>query len=159
MATPIEILTKELEALKNDLAAKYRELGMRASGEWEDALETEVSQSGHDLKGLIWGFDYSQQLDSGRSSGKQPPSSVIEQWIKDKGIASQIEKSISISSLAFLIARKIGREGWKRQGYGGVELITQVVTPERIQAIIDKMSDVYLPNFTNEIINYLTPAA
>jgi hypothetical protein len=152
--TTTKILQQEFEALRDDLIAKYDELGMRTTGNWADSLEVVVSEN----KAVILGVPYSQQLESGRVPGKQPPSQVIEQWIKDKGIASRIEGKISISSLAYLIARKIGREGWKREDHGGVELISQVVTPERIQSILDRLSDIYVTDFTNDLINYLQAA-
>jgi len=152
--TTTEILQQEFEALRDDLIAKYDELGMRTTGNWADSLEVVVSEN----KAVILGVPYSQQLESGRVPGKQPPSQVIEQWIKDKGIASRIEGKISISSLAYLIARKIGREGWKREDHGGVELVSQVVTPERIQSILDRISDIYVTDFTNDLINYLQAA-
>jgi len=154
MSQVTDILTEEFEALKLELIAKYDELGMRSSGKWADGLEVVVSEN----KASIKGYEYTQQLETGRAPGKQPPSQAIEQWIKDKGIASRIEGKISISSLAFLIARKIGREGWKRQEHGGVDLINQVVTPERIQKILDRISDIYVVNFTNDLINVLQAA-
>lgn len=149
--TTTDILTAEFEQLKNDLIAKHDELGMRASGQWADSLDVEVSEN----KAVITGIKYSEQLEFGRRAGKAPPSAAIEQWIRNKGIASDI----SISSLAFLIARKISREGWKRERFGGVDLIGQVVTPERIQQIIDKVSDIYVTNFTSDLIKYLRQAA
>lgn len=152
--TTTEILQQEFESLRIDLIAKYDELGMRTTGNWADGLEVVVT----DNKAVLKGFKYSEQLESGRSAGKQPPSEAIEQWIKDKGIASRIEGKISVSSLAFLIARKIGKEGWKRKDHDGVNLISQVVTPERIQSIIDKLSDIYIADFTNDLINYLQAA-
>jgi len=154
MSEVTDILTEEFEVLKLELIAKYDELGMRSSGKWADGLEVVVSEN----KASIKGYEYTQQLETGRAPGKQPPSEAIEQWIKDKGIASRIEGKISISSLAFLIARKIGREGWKRQEHGGVDLINQVVTPERIQKILDRISDIYVVNFTNDLINVLQAA-
>jgi len=154
MFSTTDILTAEFEALKTDLIKKYDELGMRASGAWPDSLEVVVTEN----KAVLMGAEYSQQLESGRAPGKQPPSEAIIQWIKDKGIANRIEGKISISSLAFLIARKIAKEGWKRQEHGGVDLISQVVTPERIQQIIDKLSDIYVSNFTNDLIDYLQAA-
>jgi hypothetical protein len=154
MSQVADILTEEFEALKLELIAKYDELGMRSSGKWADGLEVVVSEN----KASIKGYEYTQQLETGRAPGKQPPSEAIEQWIKDKGIASRIEGKISVSSLAFLIARKIGREGWKRQEHGGVDLINQVVTPERIQKILDRISDIYVVNFTNDLINVLQAA-
>ena len=107
---------------------------------------------------MLLGLDYSQQLEAGRranngSSGTKWENSLadIEQWIQDKGI-KPIEDKMKISTLAFLIARKIAREGWNRQGYGGVELISEVVTDERIQSILDKLSDAYLIEVSTDII-------
>lgn len=156
-----EMLQKEFEALKADFIEAYDAKGMRATGQWADALEVEVTADNESFhyKAVIKGLEYSQQLETGRSAGKQPPSTVIEQWIRDKGIASQIQGRITISSLAYLIARKIGREGWKREGFGGVDLISEVVTPERIQSIIDKVGDAYISKFSQDIIKELQTLA
>jgi hypothetical protein len=141
------ILKEEFDLIKADLIKRYNEKGMRASGNWANTLEVQVKG----ISAQLLGEKYSEQLEFGRKAGKQPPSKAIEQWIRDKGLASRIEGKISISSLAFLIARKIAREGWRRQSYGGVELISEVVTPERIQAIIDRVSAEYIPAFEKEI--------
>ena len=132
----MDILLKEFNKLKDDLIAAYDQKGMRASGRWADSLEV-VQDNPFNVK--IIGLDYSQQLESGRSAGGMPPISAIEQWIKDKNIFAQVERNISITSLAFAIAKKIQREGWDREGYGGVDLISDVVTPKRIQDIIYKV--------------------
>jgi len=144
-------LTAEMESLKKDLIARYDEKGMRSTGAWANSLEVVVKEEPNKITGQITGLKYSEQLEYGRSAGKQPPSAVIEQWIKDKGIASRIEGNISISSLAYLIARKIGREGWKREEEGGVDLISEVVTAERMQSIINKVGDVYIVNVVSDI--------
>lgn len=145
------ILAKEFASLRNELIAKYDELGMRASGQWADSLSVAIEDASAELLHA----EYGEQLEYGRKPGKQPPSEAIEQWIKDKGIAARIEGNISVSSLAYLIARKIGREGWNRQQYGGTKLISSVVTPERIQKIIDKVGESELKNFTDKISEYL----
>lgn len=146
-----QILSKEFNILKDDLIKAYDAKGMRASGDWVDQLEVYTE----DNIAILFGADYSEQLESGRNSGKQPPVEVIEQWIYDKGIDARIEGEITVSSLAFLIARKIGREGWDRRDYGGVDLISDIVTPVRIQKIIDEVGDARLIEFTSEITNLL----
>ena len=143
-----EILFKEFDALRIDLIKAYDAKGMRASGKWADSLEVESSP----LNGVITGLNYSQQLETGRRAGKFPPISSIEDWIRQKGITPI---DISISSLAFLIARKIAREGWNREGFGGVELISEVVTDARIQSIINKVGEVTLVEFTTDIIKMI----
>jgi hypothetical protein len=142
------VLSKEFEALKADLIAAYDAKGMRASGKFADSLEVRVDG----LKAQLWGESYAQQLETGRQAGKFPPIDAIKQWIVDKGIANRIEGQISISSLAFLIARKIAREGWKREQFGGVELISEVITEQRIQKIIDEVGAEQALKYTTEII-------
>ena len=149
------VLSKEFELLKDDLIKAYDAKGMRASGKFAETLEVKIQG----LTAQIWGEDYSQQLETGRRAGRFPPISAIEQWIKDKAIANRIEGQISISSLAFLIARKIAQSGWKREEYGGVELISSVVTDERIQKIIDEVGAEQAMIYTTEIITMVKQMA
>lgn len=149
MEEVVKILFDEFTLLKSDLIKKYDEKGMRASGNWANSLE--LNQRRLSIK--LLGEPYSQQLESGRKAGRFPPIKAIEQWIIDKGISSRIEGKISISSLAFLIARKIAKEGWKRQNYGGVDLISEVVTDQRIQMIIDKCGEKVVAIYVTEIIS------
>ena len=146
-----KLLFKEFELLKDDLIEAYENKGMRASGNFVDELEVFTERN----RAILFGADYTQQLESGRNPGNQPPTSVIEQWIYDKGIVAQIRDNISVSSLAFLIARKIGREGWNREGYGGVNLVTDIVTDERIQKIIDQVGQARAIEFSSEIENLI----
>ena len=139
----------EFESLKNDLIKEYDALGMRASGKFADELVVEV---GVDNVKLI-GEKYAEQLEYGRRGGKFPPIQMIKQWIKDKGIVSNIKNDNDNSSLAFLIARKISKQGWKRQGYGGVELISKVVTDKRMQDIINKVGAELTLTFVNRLEN------
>lgn len=149
------ILSKEFEALKADLIKSYDAKGMRASGKFADSLEVRVDG----FKAQLWGESYAQQLETGRrpDGGVSGPAWTnakedIIQWIKDKGIANRIEGQISISSLAFLILRKIRKEGWKREKHGGVQLISDVITEQRIQKIIDEVGAEQALKYTTEII-------
>jgi len=90
---------------------------------------------------------YFTVLETGRKPGKRPPISAIEQWIKDKPIASDINPK----SLAFLIARKIGEEGsllYRQGGKSGVisESINDKVIQERLLNVLDKSFRDYVIN-------------
>jgi len=150
-----KVLSREFELLKKDLIIAYDAKGMRASGKFADTLEVQVTG----LTARLFGEDYSQQLETGRKAGRFPPINAIEQWIKDKGIANRIQGEISISSLAFLIARKIARNGWKREDHGGVQLISEVVTDQRIQNIIDEVGTEQALIYTSEIIKLVNEIA
>lgn len=152
--SPSQILEKEFEAIQRDLIAQYDKLGMRASGQWANTLDTQVTG----LSAKIVGQDYTEFLVDGRKPGKFPPIAKIEQWIKDKGI-KPIEASMKISSLAFLIARKISREGTEYFKQGGTDLIDAVITPQRIQGIIDKVSTFFISDFVLNVTNQLKEVA
>jgi len=147
----ISVLSKEFEKLKSDLIIAYDAKGMRASGKFADSLEVMIFNDESSYKAQLWGEDYAQQLETGRQGGTYPPIDAIKKWIIDKGVFTQALQNIKLSSLAFLIARKIYRNGWKRQGYGGVDLISQVITPERLQNIIDEVGAVEAMRISSEI--------
>jgi len=146
------ILSNEFESLKADLITAYDAKGMRASGNFANELEVIQPTT---TRVQLWGADYAQQLETGRQAGKFPPINAIKQWIQDKGIANRLNGEITVSQLAFLIARKIAREGWKRQGYGGVDLISEIVTDQRMQKIIDQVGLEKVSEVQSEIIKLI----
>ena len=145
-----EIAVKEFELIKNDLILLYEAKGMRASGAFADSLEVVNKQNVIQLYGL----DYAEQLQFGREAGSYPNIEAIKKWIIDKGVFAEALQKMKISSLAFLIARKIALFGWKRERYGGVDLISEVITPERINDIINKIGVSETVKLTSEIYDY-----
>lgn len=139
-----EILKSEFELLKAEIASAYTNSGMAATGSWGEKLEVQVSGS----SAKIAAPDYI----NGRKPGTAPPSEAIEKWIVAKGIAARLENDISISSLAYLIARKIGRSGWQPKQEN---IVQSIATPARIQEILNKAGESCLSGFTNDIINHL----
>jgi hypothetical protein len=150
MSNVTELLAAEFELLKAEVIAKYETSGRASSGNWADSVVIQKLPNGFNLvaDGYI----------NGRGPGKPPPSEAIEAWIRQKGIATKIEKGMSIQTLAYLIARKIGREGWKPKPENQ-KLIDDLVTPQRIQQILDKVGAVHITDFTTQIINLFKPTA
>ena len=75
----------------------------------EGVSGTKVKRSFIDAKGTTRKSSYSY-------TNKQPPSSIIEKWIKKKGIKGRSSKTgrfITNKSLSFLIARSIKIKGLK----------------------------------------------
>ena len=149
MSSPTQLLATEFELLKTDIIAAYEASGQSVTGHWADTVSVEATPSGYSITAA----DYI----NGRAPGTPPPSEAIEAWIIKKGIAARLQKSMTISSLAFLIARKIARFGWKPKD-GAANIIDSVVTPERIQQILDAVGESYVLDFTSQIINYLKPS-
>jgi hypothetical protein len=144
-------LVKGWELIKTDIALLYESKGMRASGAFVDSLETIYTETPTGYNAKLLGNDYAQQLETGRKAGRFPNIADIKKWIIDKGVFNTALQTITLSSLAFLIARKIANEGWKRERFGGVELISSIITPERIQMILDEVGAVETMRITTEI--------
>jgi len=144
-----ETLRAEFEKLRDEILAKYEASGMAASGNWGESVQVQELPNGFTI--------VADSYINGRGPGKAPPSAAIEKWIAQKGIASRLNGEISVSSLAFLIARKIAREGWKPKK-GFENLVESTATPQRIQQILDAVAPLYVQNFTNEISAYLNTA-
>tara|TARA_S200002703_G_C3787290_1_gene242805 strand:- start:43 stop:525 length:483 start_codon:yes stop_codon:yes gene_type:complete len=141
MSLVVEVLQEELDDLVKDLQKRHQQLGMKATSNWLRQLETEVYQVGTRYVGKVLGTFYTYFLVNGRKPGKRPPSKVIEKWIRVKGITPKGD--ITVKQLAFLIARKIGEFGTKYYRQGGTDLISSVVTPARIESIINKVVRAY----------------
>ena len=134
------IIKEELEAIRADILDLYNASGKRTSGEFEEGLETSYSEG----KGTLSGYLYL----GGRKPGKRPPISAIEDWIEAKGIKA-VESEITTSQLAFLIARKIGEEGTKKENH--LHVYNEVITPERIDRIIERVSTLNAELFVEEV--------
>jgi len=150
MSDANQVLAAEFELLRADIIAAYEASGQAVSGNWADTVMVKATPHGYSITAA----DYI----NGRAPGTPPPSEAIEQWIQQKGIATRLQKNMTVSSLAFLIARKIGREGWQPKA-GTPNVTDSVVTPQRIQEILDKVGEVYLNNFTTQISDYLKQIA
>ena len=93
----------------------------------------------------ILGNKYISAIDEGRGAGKKmPPISNILQWIKSRGITqmSSTKRKMRDRDLAFVIARKIAREGTiKRFGNRGTGLL-QFVIDKNLQPFADDLTEV-----------------
>lgn len=150
-----EIISQEMESIKKEIIERYEALGMRASGQF--ATETTIEDRGK--KHFVVAPAYASQLIKGRKPGTMPPVKAIEQWIRDKGIAARASSDISVTSLAYLIARKIQREGTTYFKQGGTDLLESVITPERMQRIIDRLKDFTIVDIQNRISRELKAIA
>ncbi len=94
------------ENLKND--------GSVATGKLINSVKTNVKYSNLEFEVVLSAEDYLKWVNSGRNPGKQPPTDAILNWIKAKNIVPRERngKLPTEKQLSYLIARKIGREGY-----------------------------------------------
>lgn len=133
-----DIIKEEFEAIKRDVIALYEASGKKVSGEFLEGLE--ITQNGY--RTTLEGYTYL----AGRASGKMPPIQKIEAWVQAKGL-SAVGKTQT--ALAWAIAKKIAAQGTAAENH--LAVYDKVITPERIQSIIDKVSDFNVGLFTTEI--------
>lgn len=119
-------LTKQVkDDIKSKPVSKFG--SANASGKLQESIRFEITND----RLQIIGLDYIYYIEKGRKPGKAPPRKAIEQWITDKGIVSDISKK----SLAFLIQRKIAKEGTTIYQEGGSNLLDDILTPELLGQI------------------------
>jgi len=155
----IPYITNQLELKRAELIARHDELGMRATGKFAESLNVEVKQWGSMINASLTGLSYGFYLSEGRAPGRLPPIKKIEEWIIAKGITGNLQKEISVSSLAFLIARKIAREGTAYFKQGGTDLIRSVITPEWIDQVLSNVYQLNVDIFVKSILEEIRQVA
>ena len=101
-----DILKSELENLRKRIIQNHLAAGQKASGKTVKSLTIREGEDEMELTGRkAFGT-----LETGRKGGKVPKGfyAIILKWARDKGISVENPKSF-----AFLVARKIAREGTK----------------------------------------------
>lgn len=104
MATPSKSISTFLKNVIDDIIKDQAQKGIRASGDSANSLRAKSDTD----SGQIYGSGYFRYQEQGRRPGAFPPLQSIQDWIVIKGIQPD---GISIESLAFLIARKIAKNG------------------------------------------------
>ena len=145
------ILTEELEALKKKIITQHFDAGQKASGRTAASLRVEVTED----EGTLYGRSPFDTLETGRKPGKVPQSfqAIIRKWMADKGIEAApipyktdrphkyTPQERGNLSLAFLIARKIRREGTRLFRNGGRNDIYSNVIPAAIEKIQSRIAE------------------
>jgi len=137
-----DIVNKWLIDTKKDLFNNYIKLGLKASGDWGNSLESKSEVTSTTINAKILANDYTEQLENGRQPNKnQSPealkawvgwagSTFLDKWVKDKGINVN----------PYAVAWKIAREGWKvpnRYNKGG--LVSDVITNDKIKELTSQL--------------------
>lgn len=129
------IVFEELEDLRKRIISNIDSSGRRASGRTSESMRTDVSEN----RGVLFGRMAFGTLETGRKPGKVPAGfyQIIKQWVIDKGISfdSQSERN----SFAYLVSRKIVREGTQLYRRGADTDVYTAEVPETISRIKDRV--------------------
>lgn len=142
-----EIIKEEIDSILFDIKAEYSNSGRRASGEFEKGLEAVYEHNKATIKGFVYLAGRGATKKKG-VDGEPTLQERILEWLKVKGIRP-VEKKVTLRSLAFLIARKIHKQGTRRSEW--LKVYEKVITPERIDKIIDRISELNVNKLITEI--------
>ncbi len=132
----------------NDLVANYIRMGLKAFGTFERETKSIVS----DRRLIIEAPYHARIMQDGREPGKAPPPEAILKWVRLGKIVKR--GKISDESLAYLIGRKIAREGIKvpnKYNIGGV--ISDILTDGRIEELTEELLSRQVEEIKFETIN------
>ncbi len=128
-----QAIFRTLEVIRRKILGDQKTKRIYSSGKSARSLQIiEVNRGGQ-----LVGEDYFQQQITGRRPGKFPPIQPIMDWIDAKGLSlNKIKKK----SLAFLIARKISKQGTdiyrkKRDGLSVVDFVDEALPSLKDQLI------------------------
>lgn len=134
------VVEDEFNKLIREITAAYQRSGKKVSGEFEEGLQAIPVAKGW----VLMGFGYL----AGRIAGKMPPVQKILDWVQARGLHPFIESQTQ-SQLAWAIAKKIGDEGTDSKYH--LKVYEQVVTPARIQEILDKIVSLNVAAFIDAV--------
>lgn len=147
-------VTEWLGLAKNELIKNYHGFGLKASGKWENDLESYIEENKNGIKFGIKGAYYTYWMENGRgptSEGKRGRLyGIILNWVKQKGISTS---KLSQKSFAWVVAQKIDREGIKvpnRFNPGG--LVETSISNTLIEKLKTEISVVYQQRLKSDVI-------
>lgn len=155
-----DIIREVMTDIGRDLIARYQQLGLKASGRWEDEIEIEATP----FAGRVTGLDYTEYLDRGRgrnsdqsheglaafatwASTPGQDGGFILEWVRSRGISEE---------LAFPIAYAIARDGWSRNP-DGTDLLDSVLTEERIEESYQRIGEPIIASIGGQIVRNFQP--
>ena len=145
-----QILNDWSERTRQELIDKYRSMGLKASGAFEDGLTVETSET----KTAIWTVPHTWFMVNGRNQNSNQDEKAIKKWVGWAGstfLKKWVEdKGLDISP--FAVAYKIAREGIKvpNQHNDGT-LIKSVINDNSISGLLSQMGIYVIKDIKTDI--------
>lgn len=142
---------KGVDEIKQALASAGRNASMKTSDSVisqvfneDKAIVLEITALKH-----IFALEFDRKPTVNTEPGNPTLKQLIRQWIDDKGI--EPKDDISKDSLAYLISRKIHREGYK----GTLGLLSNIINEPFIEEIEEKIAEEYSVYYVDVISKLL----
>jgi len=144
------ILSEWSERTKQELIDKYKSIGLKASGAFEDGLSTETDENST----KIWTVPHTWYMVNGRGANSKQSEEDVKKWVGWAGstfLKKWVEdKGLDISP--FAVAYKIAREGIRvpNQHNDGT-LISSVINDNSISGLLSQMGIYIIKDIKTEI--------
>ena len=139
----------EFNQFRERVIAEYDQKGMRASGDFEKNTTVAQVVSDTKIKTSLIAPEYVRKLEQGQKVGDKVASvAEIERWAVQKGIIV----NGNIRGFALAVVRKHKAEGWDREDFGGVNLLTDVNVAEFLDQLIVKIKPFVVNLVTQNIL-------
>ena len=144
------ILNEWAERTKQELIDKYKSMGLKASGAFEDGLTTETTES----RTQIWTVPHTWYMVNGRGANSKQSEEDVRKWVGWAGstfLKKWVDdKGLSISP--FAVAYKIAREGIRVPNqYNDGTLISSVINDNSIERLLSDMGIYVITDIKTEI--------
>ena len=144
------ILNEWAERTKQELIDKYKSMGLKASGSFEDGLSTETNESST----KIWTVPHTWYMVNGRGKNSSQDKEAVRKWVGWAGstfLKKWVDdKGLSISS--FAVAYKIARQGIRVPNqYNDGTLISSVINDNSIERLLSDMGIYVITDIKTEI--------
>lgn len=144
------ILSEWSERTKQELIDKYKSMGLKASGAFEDGLTTETDENST----KIWTVPHTWYMVNGRNQNIKQDKESIKKWVGWAGstfLKKWVEdKGLDISP--FAVAYKIARQGISVPNrYNDGTLISSVINDNSISGLLSQMGIYIIKDIKTEI--------
>ena len=134
-----DILQRFGNKLQEDLRQSLDNKKKTTSGDLRQSINFNVKITGSIYTFALTMSDYWQWVDEGRAAGKRPPIEPIRKWVSEKAAFGGLDvKKKDVNSVAFLIARKIGKFGIKPSNF-----FKDVINDGRVGELEDELNNVF----------------
>lgn len=150
----MEIDVRQLQPFADKILTLYRQAlqnkGIDASGMLSQTASSTIEIDGTKLIISLNLEPYWKYVEYGRRAGKMPPIDAIARWITIKPIVpNPINGRVpDTRQLAFLIARKIGRDGIE-----GRKPITETVYSDTVETMLNDIKSAIVGQLKEQLLN------
>ena len=152
MISVVDILTKELTSIKDDMAENIIDQKRSATGKTVKSLKVEVIQNGNLTTGTISGRGDVLKLEQGTTAGdvqtQKPTFKQIEEWVIAKGINK---------GATYNIWQNLYKVGWnttlpnRTNPNGGTKGIISDPINKGLESLEKKVSDLFIESALKDI--------